>query len=698
MNKSGFSATGSAEFNHEDSLVKPDLVILDAQLGSTKKSILTALTELAAKSGRVSDSNAVVTAAVKREEKSSTGLPGGVAIPHCRSEAWSAPSIAFARINYVSDFDTPDGPADLIFFIGVPESDAAIHTDILKLLAKGLLKKTFVASLRGAETAAEAAEIINEQLHSTPRSRTRDKTELLTQPAHSTREDPAPLPPRLTHILAITACPTGIAHTYIAADALASAADQFTDLTLSIETQGARGTQAFSPEDIAQADAVISAADVPVSGLERFQNIPIIKVPIKRAINEPQSVIAQAQRAAADAQPKKEIPAQSGAHSAHGTASSWGTAQNLNSSTAGSSAASAALADAWQSCYAGLSTGVSHLVPFAAAAGLLASLSYLLSGNSLDGFLPLHTPVNALSPAFANLAPKMFAVSALAFDAMIPILAAFIALGIAGKAALAPGFIAGALASALELGFTGALVVGLFAGVIVALILKIPGPGWWDPLVPGIIVPLFATALIALIVLTILAEPLASLNTWLIDTLQNLNHGTAIVLAALFGMLMCIDLGGPINKIVYLFTVAALAQPTTVGLQLMAAVMAAGMVPPLAAALATSLSPRLFTDHEQAAGRAGWIKAALFITEGALPFVRTNRTATIAAFAAGGCATALVSMSYSAATLVPHGGVFVIFAVAHPGWWLVAIALGSLLSALLLALTRYNTQPGVQSS
>ena len=353
-------------------LADESTVFLDLDIGPQKEKILTYLIAKAVETGRATDSNGIVAAALEREEKSPTGLPGGIAIPHCRHEDWSKPTLMFARLTSVTEFTTPDGPADLLFFIGVPSTNSDVHVDILAALAKALRDKGFRAALRGAESDEEAARIISEHITKAPRRK-------------------AKKPPTKTNIVAITACPTGIAHTYLAAEALTGAAESMADVTLTVETQGSAGTQEAPAEAIARADVLVIAADIGVTGLKRFSDKPQVKVPIRKAVNEPTAVIEQAKAKAEQSrvraydrkapQPKDDHDKEAGPQT--GTTGADPSSERVQATTKVGAHKSSLGGDKAFGHWVrdAIMTGVSYMVPFVAASGLLIALGFLVGGH-----------------------------------------------------------------------------------------------------------------------------------------------------------------------------------------------------------------------------------------------------------------------------------------------------------------------------
>lgn len=685
-------------------LADESTVSLDLNVGTTKEKILSHLIDCAVNAGRATNRDGIVAATLEREKTAPTGLPGGIAIPHCRHEDWVQPTLLFARLSTATEFVTPDGPADLLFFIGVPTSNSDVHVDILAALAKALRDKGFRAALRGAETTAEAAQIIREHITKAPRRK-------------------AIKPASKTHIVAITACPTGIAHTYLAADALAGAAQNLADVVLEVETQGSAGTQEASEDAIKRADVVVIAADIGVMGLSRFGDTPQLKVPIRKAVNDPSAVIAQAKTIAENSRvrsyTRKDLSSKD-----DGTPDSSGPYSGNPSLT--TTAADTQIVGKDKTCRASLSgdkrfgqwirdaimTGVSYMVPFVAASGLLMALAFLLGGHQIglvadvvtrDLRLPeligLKAPIEVATPEngtvaidrgglWLYLASALFTIGDHGMQIIVAVMSAFIAFGMAGRPGIAPGFIGGTIALTVGAGFLGGLVTGILAGLIVALLQRITAPSWLRPLMPVVVIPMIGAMGVGLAMYLLLGMPLAWLMTHVQLWLESLDTATALLFGGLLGAMMCVDMGGMVNKAAYLFAVAGAASADPASWKIMAAAMAAGMVPPLATSLAVIFRPKLFSSAERQSGKAGWVLGAAFISEGAIPFAAADPLRVIPSISIGGAVTGGISMALGAATRVPHGGIFVIFAIDNPLSWLIAIMSGTIVAAMLIVATK----------
>ncbi|WP_028709382.1 PTS fructose transporter subunit IIABC [Propionicicella superfundia] len=647
------------------SLIEPSLVTLDVDLGATPAEVIASLAGIVAATGRA-EASGLAADALAREEKSSTGMPGGFAIPHCRSAAVSQASLGFARLPSPVDFGAKDGPADIVFLIAAAAEGGADHLKLLTKLARALVKPEFLAGLRAAATPDEIVSLV------------RGVVEPAAEPAPAAGAVPTPAPAAAgpvtagaaTTIAAITACPTGIAHTYMAADYLVNAGKEL-GVDVLVEPQGSSATEPLSAEQISAASAVIFATDVGVLGRERFAGLPVIESGVKRAINEPRRMIEEAIAAAADPQARRVAGDASAATAtaAHGSQLGWG-----------------------KRIQQALMTGVSYMIPFVAAGGLLIALGFLFGGYTINASaadIILQNSLTNLPPGglMEYIGAVLFALGGAAFGFLVPALAGYIAFGIADRPGIAPGFTAGAVAVATGAGFLGGLVGGLIAGLIAYAFGRLQVPRWLAGLMPVVIIPLFTTLLTGGLMYLVLARPIAALMTAMTSALQGLNDtpGLAIVLGVILGLMMCFDLGGPVNKAAYLFATAGLSIDNQGSLQIMAAVMAAGMVPPLAMALATTLRPKLFTEVERENGRAAWLLGASFISEGAIPFAAADPLRVIPSMMAGGAVTGALSMALQVTSKAPHGGIFVFFAI-DPIWGFVAALLAGVVVSGLLVL------------
>lgn len=686
-------------------LITTDLVALDADFGDSVDSVITNLATLVHDTGRATDIAGLAQPAIDREAKAGTGVPGGVAIPHCRSEAVTEPTLAFARLSRGVDFSGPDGDAQLVFLIAAPAGGGKAHLKILSKLARALVRKDFLESLRNAPTKEEIVRLVLDVVNA-EKPKKKPAEEPATQgsaagaattgaaaagssAAAPSAETPASAEPSadVTRIVAITACPTGIAHTYMAADALTQTAAERDDVSLTVETQGSSNNESVSQATIDAADAVIFATDVGVRDRERFAGKPVIESGVKRAINEPGTMLDEAIAAARNPH----------AHKVSGTATRADAEEEGQSLGWGKRIQQAIM------------TGVSYMVPFVAAGGLLLALGFLFGGADMaNGWQALSTDFSLgnlpghdvtvdgelmhfeRSGFLLYLGAVLFAVGQAAMGFIVAALSGYIAYALAGRPGIAPGFAGGAIAVTLGAGFIGGLVTGLLAGFIAMWIGNWKVPRWLGSLMPVVIIPLLTSLVVGLAMYLALGVPLANLMEGLQNWLSSMSGSSAVLLGIILGLMMCFDLGGPVNKAAYLFATAGLSTGDESSMQIMAAVMASGMVAPIALSLATFIRKSLFTPAEQENGKSAWLLGLSFVSEGAIPFAAADPFRVIPSMMAGGAVTGAISMALSVGSRAPHGGVFVFFAI-DPFWgYLVAIAAGVVVStAAVLAMKQF---------
>ncbi|GAA1110327.1 fructose-specific PTS transporter subunit EIIC [Arthrobacter flavus] len=668
-------------------LITTELVTLDQDLGSDRQQVIRRLADQVAATGRATAADGLYADALAREEKTATGIPGGIAIPHCRSTSVTEPTLAMARLNPAVDFGAKDGPADLIFFIAAPDGADQEHLKLLSKLARSLIKKDFTAALRSAATEQDVVDLVQGALDAGPRQSSQATP---ATPTPSSEGEPAPAgtghdTPKPRRIVAVTACPTGIAHTYMAADSLVAAAKE-RGVDLQVETQGSSGATPLPADVIAAADAVIFAVDVDVRDRNRFAGKPVITSPVKRGIDEPGMMVDEA-LAAADNPNARRVQGTTESQSQQTDDGGEGIGRQLKRA---------------------LLTGVSYMIPFVAGGGLLIALGFLLAGYEIaltnadgvgnaDAMLTQYTLLN-LPPEGLGvfLGAVFFKIGGLSMDFLIPALAGYIAYALADRPGIAPGFVAGAVAGFMGAGFLGGIVGGLLAGYIALMIGRIKVPRWLRSLMPVVIIPLLASIAASGLMILVLGGPIASLTASLNDWLSGMTGAAAILLGVILGLMMAIDLGGPINKVAYSFAVAGLgagAVANQAPWEIMAAVMAAGMVPPLAMALATVLDRRRFSVAERENGKAAWLLGAAFISEGAIPFAAVDPLRVIPASMLGSAVTGAIIMGSGVTSQAPHGGIFVFFAIGNVAMFIVAVLVGTIISALtVVALKRFATR------
>ncbi|MDX3340506.1 fructose-specific PTS transporter subunit EIIC [Streptomyces sp. ME02-6979.5a] len=641
-------------------LITAELVDLDLS-AATKDAAARSLAERMVAADRVTDLDGFLADVAAREAQMPTGLDGGIGIPHCRSEHVSAPTLAFGRSAAGIDFGAADGPADLIFLIAAPAGADDDHLTILSALARRLMDPEFTAALRaGTDPGAVAALIRGEEPTENP------DPDPDPEPEEDDATAAAAAPFR---IVAVTSCPTGIAHTYMAAESLA-AAGRAEGVEVTVETQGSAGFKKLDPAVVAAADAVIWAHDVEVREKGRFRGKPLVDVGVKAGINRPAELIAEARRKAE----RGEIAA----------VSEDGGSTDSGDGDGGGSSADHAHFGVRLRTY--LMSGVSYMVPFVAAGGLLIALSFAIGGYEIAS-------AKSVADHFVwgeadSWAALLNQIGSAAFAFLVPVLAGYIAYGMADRPALVPGFVGGAIALTVNAGFLGGLVAGLLAGAVVMAIQRVPVHATLRGIMPVLVIPLIASAVVGFLMFIVVGKPIASLQNALTDWLNGLSGSNAVILGVVLGLMMCFDMGGPLNKVAYAFAVGGLADPTDGSLKVMAAVMAAGMVPPLAMALATTVRKKLFTKTERENGRAAWVLGASFITEGAIPFAAADPLRVIPSVMAGGAVTGALSMAFGATLRAPHGGVFVVPLIGQPFLYLLAIAAGTLVATALVVLLK----------
>ncbi|KAD4059614.1 PTS lactose transporter subunit IIC [Arthrobacter yangruifuii] len=710
-------------------LITPDLVTLDKDLGTDKSAVIGHLARRVVGAGRATSYEDLYADAMARESKTATGVPGGIAIPHCRSAAVTRPTLAMARIRPGVDWGAKDGPADIVFFIAAPEGADQEHLQLLAKLARSLIRKDFTASLRSADTPEQIVELVDGALGLGPAPAgagtgssgaagpatgataagataagataagsaagfeggrgpegTDDGGHGANAPASAggtgaTETDTS----RSRHIVAVTACPTGIAHTYMAADSLAAAAAE-RGVDLQVETQGSAKSTPLDPSVIQNAEAVIFAVDVDVRDKGRFAGKPLISGPVKRGIDEPGVMIDEALRAAKDPNARRVSGGSGGGENEGGGSASGGEGFGGQLKRA-------------------LLTGVSYMIPFVAGGGLLIALGFLLGGyelslsvddvangdRMLDGTSVLNPPPEGF---VAYLGAVFWKIGNLSLAFLVPALAGYIAYALADRPGIAPGFTAGSVAVFMDAGFIGGIIGGLLAGYAARWIGSWNVPSWMRGLMPVVIIPLLASIIASGLMILVAGGPIAALTLALNNWLTGLTGVAAIGLGVILGLMMGADLGGPINKVAYAFAVAGLGEGTfenQVPWEIMAAVMAAGMVPPLGMAFAsTVLAKNQFSMALRENGKAAWLLGAAFISEGAIPFAAADFFRVIPSTMLGGAVAGAICLGTGVTSQAPHGGIFVFFAIGNLLMFIVAILAGAAVTGFVyVALKRY---------
>ncbi|MYV37746.1 PTS transporter subunit EIIA [Streptomyces sp. SID1328] len=667
-------------------MITADLVDLDLSAES-KEAAARALAERMVAKGRVTDLDGFLADVAAREAQMPTGLDGGIGIPHCRSEYVTEPTLAFGRSSAGIDFGAADGPADLIFLIAAPAGADDAHLTILSSLARQLMNAEFTDALRGVSDAETAAALVRgdvtpaEAAEGAAASGAGAEKDTAAAPtaasAGAAAGSTSPETPeaevteaRPFRIVAVTSCPTGIAHTYMAAESLENAGRE-AGVEVTVETQGSAGFTRLDPAVIAAADGVVFAHDVPVREKDRFAGKPTVDVGVKAGINRPAELISEV-RAKAE-RGEKTAPA--------GAATT--PVERAGDSTEGYGTK----LRKW------LMSGVSYMVPFVAAGGLLIALGFAIGGwtvnkapSVMDHF------VWTQSDSWGAL---LFQIGGMAFNFLIPVLAGYIAYGMADRPGLVPGFVGGAISLSINAGFLGGLAAGLIAGGVVLAIQRVHIPAAMRGIMPVVVIPLISSAVVGFLMFVVIGKPIAAAQKGMTDWLNGLTGTNAVLLGALLGLMMCFDLGGPVNKVAYTFATAgiAVAGPSDSAMKIMAAVMAAGMVPPLAMALATTVRGKLFTPAERENGKAAWVLGASFITEGAIPFAAADPLRVIPSAMAGGAVTGALSMMFDATLRAPHGGIFVVPLIGNPFLYLLAIAAGVCVSTALVVVLKGTRKP-----
>lgn len=615
-------------------LLKKDTVIMDLS-ATDKASVIDELVAKLDQAGRLNDRAAYKEAILAREAQSTTGVGEGIAIPHAKTAAVKTPAVAFGRAKNGIDYESLDGqPATLFFMIAAPDGANEAHLETLSSLSGFLMDPGFRDELMNAKNEDEIIQAFDLRENA-------EEKEETTAPA----EADAPL------VLAVTACPTGIAHTYMAADSLKAKAKE-KGLNFKVETNGSSGVKnALTADEIAKASAIIVAADKQVE-MERFKGKHVIQVPVAQGIRNPDGLLDRAV--------KQDAPVFQG-----------GGGAAASSSKSDSSAGNA--------FYKHLMSGVSAMLPLVVGGGILIAISFFFGINAVNPDDPTYNP-------FAKALMDIGGGSA--FALMIPILAGFIAMSIADRPGLAPGLVGGILAANGGSGFLGGLIAGFLAGYAVVLLKKVFAglPQALDGIKPVLLYPLFGIFITGMAMVYVINGPVSALNQWLVDALGGMGTSNLVLLGVILGGMMAVDMGGPINKAAFTFGIAMIDAGNFAP---HAAVMAGGMVPPLGIALATTFFKNRFTVQERDAGKTNYIMGLSFITEGAIPFAAKDPARVIPAAVAGSAVAGALTMIFGVKLPAPHGGIFVFPVVqGNPLLYLVAVLVGAAVTALLLAVLK----------
>lgn len=608
--------------------------------------------DLMAKSGKIADVEKYRKGVFAREEEGTTGIGMGIAIPHCKSDAVTKAGLAAMVVKDGVDFESLDGtPAKIIFLIAAPNTEDNVHLQVLSKLSVMLMDEQFTNSLINAGSVDEFLNIIDSA------EKAKDEKEAAKE---AKEKEPVEVKKDDVFIVAVTACPTGIAHTYMAAEAIEKKAKEL-GYQVKVETRGSGGAKnVLTDDEIAKAAGVIVACDTNVP-TDRFDGKKVIECQVSDGINKAEELIKRI--AAGDAPVFKASGKKEASHSSVGGKESIG-----------------------HQIYKHLMNGVSHMLPFVVGGGILIAIAFLIDGFSVDlNSLPADQRANF--GTITQAAAMFKGIGGTAFGFMLPILAGFIAMSIADRPGLAVGFVGGSIAANGTSGFLGALVAGFVAGYIVLLLKKVFSklPESLDGMKPVLLYPLLGIFLVGVIMQFVVEPPIGALNTAINNGLNGLNGASAVVLGVLLGGMMSVDMGGPVNKAAYVFGTASIAAGNY---NIMAAVMIGGMVPPLAIALATIFFKNKFTAEERKAGPTNFIMGLSFITEGAIPFAASDPLHVLPACVVGSAVAGGLSMEFGCTLMAPHGGIFVVPTIGNPLMYLVALVIGSFIACGLLGLLK----------
>ena len=608
--------------------------------------------DLMAKSGKIADVEKYRKGVFAREEEGTTGIGMGIAIPHCKSDAVTKAGLAAMVVKDGVDFESLDGtPAKIIFLIAAPNTEDNVHLQVLSKLSVMLMDEQFTNSLINAGSVDEFLNIIDSA------EKAKDEKEAAKE---AKEKEPVEVKKDDVFIVAVTACPTGIAHTYMAAEAIEKKAKEL-GYQVKVETRGSGGAKnVLTDDEIAKAAGVIVACDTNVP-TDRFDGKKVIECQVSDGINKAEELIKRI--ASGDAPVFKASGKKEASHSSVGGKESVG-----------------------HQIYKHLMNGVSHMLPFVVGGGILIAIAFLIDGFSVDlNSLPADQRANF--GTITQGAALFKGIGGTAFGFMLPILAGFIAMSIADRPGLAVGFVGGSIAANGTSGFLGALVAGFVAGYIVLLLKKVFSklPESLDGMKPVLLYPLLGIFLVGVIMQFVVEPPIGALNTAINNGLNGLNGASAVVLGVLLGGMMSVDMGGPVNKAAYVFGTASIAAGNY---NIMAAVMIGGMVPPLAIALATIFFKNKFTAEERKAGPTNFIMGLSFITEGAIPFAASDPLHVLPACAVGSAVAGGLSMAFGCTLMAPHGGIFVVPTIGNPLMYLVALVIGAFIACGLLGLLK----------
>ena len=612
----------------------------------SKNEALDQMVELMAKSGKINDLEAYRQEVYRREEEGTTGVGEGIAIPHGKGAFVDKPGLAAMVVKDGVDYDSLDGePVHLIFLIAAPNTKDNVHLDVLSKLSVLLMDEDFSRALQNAKSPEEFMKIVDEADQEAP-----DLDEKL-KADEATSEDQF-------RILAVTACPTGIAHTYMAAEGLEKAA-KAKGCFIKVETRGSGGAKnVLTAEEIKNADCIIVAADTKVP-MDRFNGKKLIEVQVSDGISKADKLIEQAMSG--------NVPVYTASENAE-----------VSEKKAGGSKG--------HQIYMQLMNGVSHMLPFVVGGGILIALAFLIDGLCVD-MTSLTAEARQSFGSITPVAATLKSIGNLAFGFMLPVLAGFIAMSIADRPGLAVGFVGGAIAANGKSGFLGALVAGFLAGYLILLLKKLfeKLPEALEKIAPVLLYPVFGILIVGLVMTFVVEPPIGALNTALNTALTNMSGSSKVLLGIIVAGMMAVDMGGPFNKAAYVFGTASIAAGNY---GIMAAVMIGGMVPPCAIALASLLFKDKFTKTERESAPTNFIMGLAFITEGAIPFAASDPLHVIPACVIGSGLAGALSMAFNCTLMAPHGGIFVFPVVGNALMYLVALVVGTLISAVLLGVLK----------
>lgn len=653
---------------------------------TSKEDVLKKMVSLMVKSGKINDEQKYLNGVFKREEESTTGVGEGIAIPHCKSDAVDRPGLAAMIVPDGVEFDSLDGqPVNVIFLIAAPDTKDNVHLDVLSKLSMLLMDEEFINSLKAAKNVDEFLKVIdaaetkrdkeenageNEDAMSAQDKSDKTTADITENVSDSKSDNKKEKSDNVIKILAVTGCPTGIAHTYMAAEALQKKAAEL-GYDIKVETRGSGGAKnVLTPQEIESAAGIIVAADTKVP-MDRFAGKKLLEVPVSDGISKPEKLI-------------EEIVS--------GNAPVYKA--NSDTQGVGDNSSGSANGGVWHQIYKHLMNGVSHMLPFVVGGGILIAIAFLLDDYSINpANFGTNTPVAAWFKTIGGYA----------FSFMLPVLAGYIAMSIADRPGLVVGFVGGYIASVgstfadpaakstVPAGFIGAMLAGFIGGYIVIGLKKLCEylPKALDGIKSILIYPLVGTLLMAVFMCAV--DPfVGAINSGLTSFLNSMGSSSKILLGCVLGAMMSIDMGGPFNKAAYVFGTGMLAEQTESGFMIMAAVMVGGMIPPFAIALATTIFKNKFTPEERKSGPVNYIMGLCFISEGAIPYAASDPLRVIPSCMIGSAIAGGLSMAFGCTLRAPHGGIFVFPTIGNVIGYIAAFVIGSVVAAVLLGILKKN--------